>query len=137
MTKLTAVIANPGEDARVIEMEGDSYKALVKLIGGLLCSCPFPSTYKGESLAAWCHDEALIEGLPWNRKVGPETPIAGPIVVTGLDVEGETIGLSERAAKACVALLNKIPRLDHEKASSIEEYEEMVGHPAIQIIPLE
>lgn len=126
------ILANPNEDARPVEIPdgADTYAELVKLIGGYICDCPF---YTTPGVTAWCHDEALLEGLPWNRRLGPRILIAGPIVVTGIDAAGETTGLTPEAAEEARGFLDSVPRLA-PTPSSVEELEERTGVPAVQII---
>lgn len=128
------VIAKPGEVAEIVAVAGpeEASEKMRAAIGGWLEACPYPPEVAGTKLAAWCHEEGLLEGLPWNRWTGPGTPIAGPIVVTGISEEGETIALPFPIASLVALHLNRLPQMP-PTPSSLDEYEEMVGHPAVQV----
>lgn len=121
-TMLTAILCQPGEDARVVEIE-KGLEPLQQAVGGYI-----EELHLGEGVIAFVHEEGLIVGLPWNRQLGPQTYLAGPIIVVGVTESGETRSLRPDEQANVLRLLNVIStRLDHHEAASFEQLESWVG----------
>jgi hypothetical protein len=123
---MIAVLCPPGLDARVVETDG-SLRALQAAVGG----------YIGElrlapGIMAYIHDEGVLVGLPWNRRVGPNTYVAGPIIVVGIDDAGECRSLAADEQRDVLRLLNVIaPRLE-TKPATFEQLEAWLGEKAVR-----
>ena len=132
-TELVAVICRPGEDAAITKIPaGKDYEAIGKTVGGLFCEVRLRP-----GIVAYVHDRGLWEGLPWNRRVGPEVFLAGTILVMGYDVTGESRSLAPDEQTFVLWLLNhRAERLDHKKASSIAELESWLKHKAVRVFEI-
>lgn len=92
--KLRVVLVEPGQYARIAELE-DTLAAKQAAVGGGLIDCAYPWEEKACIVA---NDEGLLNGMPLNRYVEDYQPIAGPFFVCGLSEE-DFCGLTDEQAK--------------------------------------
>lgn len=124
--RVVVVVANPGEQATV-EIIPDTLEAMQEAVKGYI----EPISLDGP-LVAYVNEEALLEGLPWNRWIGPSTPIAGPIVICA-EERGHRRSLTDREAAAALRWLDKVCRLMYPDPSSLDDFETKTGQPAITV----
>ncbi len=122
---MKVIVCRPGEDARVEDI-APGLDPLNAIVGGCV------NTVKlAPGICAYVHDEGIVLGLPWNRQVGPQTYLAGPIVVTGTDRAGEDRDLTTREQVDVLRLLNVIaPRMTGP--SSMADLEKRTGEKALR-----
>lgn len=97
---LMAVIAEPGKQAEVREIEG-GLESLRSLVGGTI-----DVVRMGGPLAAYINDEGLLMGLPWNRRMPGGQLVAGTIVAVSTDTEGEDVSPTESQFRYLLSWLN-------------------------------
>lgn len=107
------LVLNPGEGiaARRVEAGPLPLATLQRAIGGYVTTAGRLDLGGGRTIDALCHDEGLLEGLPWNASIDGG-PICGPIVLTiGDDAEGESLPFTTAAEiVAALAWVAKWPR---------------------------
>ena len=106
---MKAITQKPGESPEVIELtKGETLKELQGLVGGYVTTFYVPVGAEGsfdeEGITAWANDEGLLEGLQPNLLAAGQ-PIVGPVVFTGHDDEGDTIGLTDAQAELVMTFL--------------------------------
>ncbi len=89
---MKAIVQKPGESPETVALEGDTLKALQGLVGGYITTV-YHEALEESGITAWAHDEGLLIGLTPNLVVYGQ-PIVGPVVFTGHNDEGETVGLT-------------------------------------------
>jgi hypothetical protein len=131
--QLRVVIAHPGEDARVAEIPSD-YQGVIDTVGG------FPAKLRlAEGLVGYVNEDSILEGLAWNRQLGPKTYVAGPLLVLGRDDHAwRHRSLTPLEEADIVRFLNVIaPRLDHRRGASISELAAWTGERVLWESPLD
>ena len=135
--QLRVVIAQPGEDARAAEIPSDyrgMIDATIDTVGG------FPARLQlTECLVAYVNEDGILEGLPWNRQLGPTTYVAGPLLVLGRDAHAwRHRSLTPLEEADVLRLLNSsVPRLDHTRGASISELASWTGERVLWFTPLD
>lgn len=135
---LKAVLVQPGEDARAVEVPG-GLDAMQGLVGGSVSALTIAGRLGARRLTAWTNDESLLLCLPWNRQAGEGVYLAGPILILADDPAGATVSLTAEEQARVVALVNGYwpklsPSPDDLRRSSVEEAEELLGGPAIVLL---
>ena len=104
---MKAITKKPGEKPETIEIEGDSLKALQGLVGGYITTFYVPvgeGSFDEKGITSWANDEGLMIGQELNILAAGQ-PIVGPVVFTGHDDEGDTVGLTDAQAETVLAFL--------------------------------
>jgi hypothetical protein len=104
-----AVIITSEGDTSVVEFEmGNSYELLSETVQGYIECVSLPSL----GVDMWINEEGKILQLPqnpkgnalWVKEYGLTDYIAGNIVFTRVNDEGETIGLTDEQIEALIAV---------------------------------
>ena len=91
MKKIRVVLIEPSKAPSVTTIDR-SLEGMQDAVGGLVDLVP---RHGMGDVYVWVNNEGLIHDLPFNRYVG-DTPIVGPILVTGgEDEDGRTKGLTD------------------------------------------
>lgn len=94
---MRAVVKYPGKPAEITDIKGD-LSSLQDIVGGWITTF-FIQDFEENGITGYANDEGLLEGLEPNIHNGYQT-IVGPVVFTGHNNEGETIGLTVKQAQA-------------------------------------
>ncbi len=111
-TTVRAVVALPGQPARVVEDFDASPASLAAFVGGTVEVMPLGG---GSGAVLVVADEGLNGTFLWNRWMDGE-PVAGPMLILGADEKGEVVPLSTLMAARARGLLN-ISRIEPTLAS--------------------
>ena len=111
---MKAIVQQPGAEPEVVALEGDTLKGLQSLVGGYITTFYVPE-FEEAGITAWANDEGLLLGQQPNL-VACGQPIVGPVVFTGHNDEGETVGLTEHQESLVRAFLARAS-LDEVKAT--------------------
>lgn len=101
------IVKNPGETAQDYTHEGgSSLEPLQKLVGGYITTV-YHESLDEVGITAWANDEGLLIGQAPNLAVYGQ-PVVGPVVFTGHDDEGETVGLTDEQAETVGRFLKAV-----------------------------
>jgi hypothetical protein len=125
---MDVMIARPVEAAEMITIP-NTYEAVRDTIGGIITTVNIGV----EGTVAYVHDEGLLIGLPWNRRLGEKFFVAGPILVVGSGSEGEDKSLNKLQQAEAKYFLDHVAQFMIPNPSSIEELEEMTGEKAFRV----
>jgi hypothetical protein len=115
------ILKQPGLKPEVVEQDAIKLADLQHYVEGTVTTAYVPSLAKvGEGVTLWANDDGLCLGMTPN--VGffdadffEPMILVGPILVTGSDEEGETIGLTDEQVEQVKAVLveaaKKLPKL--------------------------
>jgi hypothetical protein len=117
MRKIKVIHKKVGEQAVITEME-HSLENMQKMVGGTLDSVFLP-----QKIVMWVDDEGLLKESPINLVTYVEGyqvhHIAGDVLFTGIDDEGETISLTD---EQIVAIINNFRIAGHSFNKKAEKY---------------
>lgn len=109
---MTMVLKRPGLPPEVIVMpEGIKLADLQHYVEGLV-TCPYVPGLNEQGLSLWANDEGLCIGMEPNLAFFEADwfepmLIVGPVLVTGHNEDGETIGLTPEQVETAKATLTK------------------------------
>lgn len=133
MRTMTAVLAKPGEPSQVVEIEAGSLDQQIAALHRHLDGY-FDVIRLDRELVAYVNDEGLLQGLPWNRQLGPNTFTCGPIVALAVDPNsGESRGLSPAEVKEVQRLFDEVAQKMAPTPASIAGLEVLIGQAARRI----
>jgi len=112
---MKAIVQNPGESPKTVELS-ETLKDLQGLVGGYVTTFYVPE-FEEAGITAWANDEGLLIGQQPNLFVYGQ-PIVGPVVFTGHNDEGETVGLTG-PQEALVRTFLSLASLDEARAALI------------------
>lgn len=134
---LAVVLAYPGQEAYPSMLPGGE-DDISGMVGGWVEPVVIGHTPGGRDVICWVHEEGLLIGLPWNRKLPSGQPLAGPIVVTAGEIRGSegrvVTSLTVAEAAAAIKFLNDgCTMMDPSVPASLDGFEEITGEPAISV----
>lgn len=100
---MKAITKQPGQPSKVEDMGDDTLAWLQAKVEGYITTV-YAEALDAAGVTCWANDEGLLIGQAPNLLVYGQ-PIVGPVVFTGHDDEGETVGLTEAQEKAVAAFL--------------------------------
>ena len=98
----TVVIKLPGEEAQVRQVQACDYQFMKGFIGGYLEHLGF------SGLDFWMDEEGKLKKLPANIVLPWGDVVAGPLLITSANEEGDAIGLTEDQVVRATRLLKSL-----------------------------
>ena len=121
---MKAIVQNPGENPQTVDLQGDSLSALQGVVGGYI-ETVHHEALEENGITAWANEEGLYLSLSPNLVVYGQ-PIVGPVVFTGHNDEGETIGLTEDQEAIVQAFLSATTLNDAQRERIASRIAEML-----------
>lgn len=115
------VLKQPGLKPEVIEVEKIGLDTLQHYCEGLV-TCPGLPHLNERGISLWANDEGLCIGMKPNIQFFEDDwfapmDLVGPILLTGHDGEGETVGLTDEQIAFAVENLNAAEQRMNESAA--------------------
>lgn len=115
------VLKQPGLKPEVVEHESINLSTLQHYVEGTV-TCPYIPHLNEKGISLWANDDGLCIGMKPNVRFFEDDwfapmDIVGPVLMTGHDEEGETVGLTDEQVKLAIEALTKADRLMVEALS--------------------
>lgn len=109
MTKMIRVVTKtPGAEPVTTDLP-HGLRTLQEAVGGYV-EAPYIPGLNEAGITMWANEEGKILGLPGNFWIfGGRDFVAGPVIFTGHNDEGETLGLTDEQTARVLAFLADAP----------------------------
>lgn len=122
---MKVILKQPGLKAETVELDTIGLADLQHYCEGRV-ECPYVPELSEAGVTMWANEEGIIQRMPINLIIDhvdffQPMPIVGPVLFTGSDGDGGTIGLTD-------AQIEKVKRFSIEQQPTPRKLVKLFGH---------